>query len=181
MNNPFFIIAVIALLLLGLVFTSMVFLIFQFLKFKTFERNKEIQNFNRPISTFPQPENQPTFCKNHPTIPAVGMCNICEETFCSSCIKNHKSLQFCLPHLEIFLTSNWTEVASILTTPHEPEKGMFLYDFKRLQWKEKSTPTYIQTQYKINVENDQIESCVVLFAQDNCVTELREEIEAINH
>lgn len=105
------------------------------------------------------------YCFHHPSEMTVGSCDICEHAFCAHCLKNHKSLHFCTEHLQLFLMSKWEIVTTVKTNPDEVKKGVELYDLKKSLWEKEKIPSFLETQYKIDVENDQIESFVALYAR----------------
>ncbi|MBI2522232.1 MAG: hypothetical protein HYV97_17565 [Bdellovibrio sp.] len=107
------------------------------------------------------------YCSNHCDIPARGTCAICGELFCENCLKNYEVLHFCGEHYQLFLNHKWVEVETIKTSPNDPERGLALYSFKEKLWRESKIPSYIMTQYKIDIENDLIESHIKLYAKDS--------------
>lgn len=106
------------------------------------------------------------YCLNHPEEMSSGVCDICEKAFCAHCLKNHKNLHFCPEHLQIFLSAKWDIVTTVKTNPDETTEGVRLYHIKHDLWKD-GIPSYLETQYKINIENDFIESFVALYAREN--------------
>jgi hypothetical protein len=112
-------------------------------------------------------EHSASFCPHHPEEPAEAMCNICDTYFCEKCIKNHKTLLFCREHYQLYMNNDWNKIIIIKSTPSEPELGVRLYDFKRKLYKDNLIPTVVETHYKINIDHDNIESYLVLFAQKN--------------
>jgi hypothetical protein len=125
----------------------------------------EKKNFENDLSLKHIPATEQYFCDHHPQEMSVGTCDICEKAFCSHCLKNHKNLHFCPEHLQLFLMSQWSQVVSVKTSADEPKSGVYLYNLKQELWKEE-IPTYMETQYKINIDNDHIESFVALFSRD---------------
>lgn len=114
----------------------------------------------------PVPIREEFYCLNHPEEMSSGVCDICEKAFCAHCLKNHKNLHFCPEHLQIFLTAKWDVVTTVKTNPEETTEGVRLYHVKHDLWKD-GIPSYLETQYKINIENDFIESFVALYARIN--------------
>jgi hypothetical protein len=115
-------------------------------------------------------------CHLHPKEPSEGSCAICAEYFCKSCLKPQQSLLFCREHLNLYLNSQWSEVCNVKSSPTDPEAGVELIDWKKKLWDSEGTPTFIQTHYKINVDGDQIESWVVLFAREKETDEVRKRL-----
>ena len=112
------------------------------------------------------------YCENHPDIPSVGGCLICEDVFCEKCLIEHESLYFCKEHFKTFANNKWKQVTDTRTTPNTPEDGLYIYHFKRHIWKVQNIPSFVLTHYKINIEEDYIES----FIQLNVVEDIAEEL-----
>ena len=112
------------------------------------------------------------YCTNHSDIPSIGGCLICEDVFCEKCLIEHDSLYFCKEHFKTFANNKWKQVTDTRTTPNTPEEGLYIYHFKRHIWRDKKIPSFVLTHYKINIEEDFIES----FIQLNVVEEKAEEI-----
>lgn len=117
------------------------------------------------------------FCENHPEVPSVGGCLICEEVFCEKCLIEHENMYFCKEHFKTFANNKWKQITDIKTTPNTPEDGLFIYHFKRHIWKEKKTPSFVLTHYKINIDEDFIESFIQLNVLENEAEKLTEDIE----
>lgn len=101
-------------------------------------------------------------CHNHLDEASVGSCLICEEVFCENCLIEHESMHFCQEHFRVFANNRWKQITDVRTTPDTPEEGLFIYNFKRDMWKERGIPGFVMTHYKINIENDFIESFIQL-------------------
>jgi hypothetical protein len=117
------------------------------------------------------------YCTKHPDRPTVGSCLLCEDVFCEDCLVEHEGMYFCKEHFKVYAAHRWTQITDVRTTPNEPELGLFVYDFKRKIWKESSTPTFVLTHYKINVEGDFIESYIQLNVREEDEVSLRIELE----
>jgi len=102
------------------------------------------------------------YCSNHGEFASVGSCLICEEVFCDNCLIDHESMHFCKDHFRTFANHKWKQITDTRTTPDTPEDGLFIYNFKRDQWLNNKIPSFILTHYKINIENDYIESFIQL-------------------
>jgi hypothetical protein len=64
-----------------------------------------------------------------------------------------------------------------MTTPDTPELGLYIYNFKRELWLKKSIPSFVMTHYKINIDNDYIESFIQLNVREDDVEKLILELE----
>ncbi len=117
------------------------------------------------------------FCENHPEIPSVGSCLICEDVFCEKCLIEHENMYFCKEHFKTFANNKWKQITDVKTTPNSPEDGLFIYHFKRHIWKTNQTPSFVLTHYKINIEEDFIESFIQLNVLENEAEKLLEDIE----
>ncbi len=117
------------------------------------------------------------FCPNHPDEPGEASCGICDHLFCKACIKPFKALHFCKEHMPLMMKNDWEEVLTLQTSTEDPEQGVKLYDIKKKIFQDKSIPTYIETHYKINVDQDYVETYLVLFAIKSDVPVLKENLE----
>jgi hypothetical protein len=113
------------------------------------------------------------FCPNHTEEPGETTCAICEKLFCKSCVKDFKSLHFCKEHLPLIMNFEWDEVFTIKTSTHDPEQGVRLYDIKKDLFEKEDLATYVETHYKINVDQDHIETYLVVYAQRDNVQKVR--------
>lgn len=117
------------------------------------------------------------YCENHPDIPSVGSCLICEDVFCEQCLIEHDSLYFCKEHFKTFANNKWKQITDVRTTPNTPEDGLYIYHFKRHIWQNNKIPSFVLTHYKINIEEDYIESFIQLNVVEDKAEELQNEIE----
>ncbi len=119
-------------------------------------------------------ENSKHYCINHPSDHAMGVCAICQNSYCEECIKEHEGHSFCEAHFRLFVSHEWQEIDTIQTNPDIPESALPLYDFKQTLWQEKEIPSVLSTHYKINIEGDFIESYVKLVVRKEELAELKD-------
>lgn len=105
-------------------------------------------------------------CNNHPDASTAGACLICEDVFCEACLVEHEGMFFCKQHFRTYANYKWKQITDFKTSPHNPEEGMFIYNYKRKQWAQKEKPSFVITHYKINVEEDLIESYIQLHVRE---------------
>ena len=115
-------------------------------------------------------------CVHHKDAPSVGSCLICEEVFCVDCLVDHESMHFCKEHFRTYANHKWKLITDTRTTPDSPEDGLFIYHFKRDLWQDKNIPSFVMTHYKINIENDYIESFIQLNVREEDVEKLSLEL-----
>ncbi len=126
-----------------------------------------VEAVSRNTSKGSLPVEEKLTCPNHPSEPTVNACLICEEVFCEKCIVEHEGLSFCREHFKIYAGQKWKQVTDLKVLPDQPELQMPLWNFKRKIWSEQNTPSFILTHYKINVDDDFIESYVQLFIKES--------------
>ena len=182
-QNNLITIIVFLLLLVFVLMGSMIFILFRLL---TSEKSKESLNstddqnipgkfqFLKPIET---KVTESFYCIHHPETPSSGTCLICEDVFCDNCLIDHESMHFCKEHFRIFAGHKWQQITDVRTTPDTPEEGLYIHNFKRDLWKNKNIPTFVMTHYKINLENDFIESFIQLNVKIEDVEKLTNEIQ----
>lgn len=106
--------------------------------------------------------NEP--CHEHRDQLGQGVCAICNIVLCEECVKEHDGLNFCIEHFRTYLEHDWEGVETIMTTPDTPEVALPLYHFKNSIWQDE-IPSIIRTHYRINIEQDIIESHVSLMVR----------------
>lgn len=124
-----------------------------------------------------RPAKKDLFCPNHRDEPGEVTCAICDKLFCRACIKPFKTMHFCKEHLPLIMRYDWEEVLTLKTSTHDPEAGVRLYDAKKVLFEKEDIPTYIETHYKINVDQDYIETYLVMFGIKERVPELKKKLE----
>ena len=130
------------------------------------ERFKEIEKL--------KPKRSELFCPNHPEEPGETMCAICDKIYCKACIKSFKTLHYCKEHLPLVMRYDWDEVLTLKTSTQDPEQGVRLYDVKKEIFEKQNIPTYVETHYKINVDQDYIETYLVMYAQKEEIPKVRD-------
>jgi hypothetical protein len=123
-----------------------------------------------------KPKRADLFCPHHSEEPGEVMCSICDKLFCKACIKPFKTMHFCKEHLSLMMRFDWAEVLTIKTSTTDPEQGVRLFDVKKELFEKDNIPTFVETHYKINVDQDFIETYLVLFAVKEEVEKLREKL-----
>ncbi len=179
MENTALILIVSTNIILVLILGLLTFLIYKLIKKTQHSPSKDKVNdsnyhpaiLNRMAELKKVDTNTSLFCPYHPNEPGEATCAICDQYFCKSCIKPFKTLNFCKEHIPLVMKHVWEEVTTLKTSTQFPEEGVKLYDFKRDLFKNDQIPTYIETHYKINIDQDYIETYLVLFStQENNLT-----------
>ncbi len=116
------------------------------------------------------------FCPNHANEPGEVMCAICDQLFCKSCIRPFKTLHFCKEHLPLLMRYEWDEVLTLKTSTQSPDEGVRLFDVKKELFQKEDIPTYVETHYKINVDQDHIETYLVLFSVKDKKSDLQDRL-----
>ncbi len=135
----------------------------------------EIQNRLREIEKIKKKKSD-FFCPNHTEEVGEVTCAICDTLFCKSCVKPFKNLHFCKEHLPLIMKFDWVEVLTVKTSTTDPEEGVRLYDAKKDIFQNNDLPTYIETHYKINVDQDFIETYLVLYSIREKSEEIRQKL-----
>lgn len=123
-----------------------------------------------------KPKRTELFCPNHPDEPGEATCSVCDHLFCKACIRPFKSMHLCKEHLPLIMKNDWEEVLTLKTSTEDPEQGVKLYDVKKILFREQNIPMYIETHYKINVDQDYVETYLVLFAMKQEMSQVKEKL-----
>ena len=184
MNNTVLILISLSILLLTLVLGVMSVLLYKIfkrydrpqddvassLKFKEF--HPQVQDRIKNLS-HTNPRDTSLFCQNHNNEAAEGSCAICDDYFCSTCLKPFKNLQYCKDHFSLIMRFEWQEILTLKTSSSNPEEGVLLYDLKKGFYQSMNKPSYIETHYKINIDQDYIETYLVVFGRFEDVDDLK--------
>jgi hypothetical protein len=162
-NNLFTLILFLLFIILLLV-GVLTFIVFKLLAQKN--QNHDLITPILPITPSPPTVVEKYTCSKHKDLPTVGSCLICEDVFCESCLIEHEGMFFCKDHFKTYANHKWKQVTDFKTNANEPEAGIFIYDFKRKVWFKKGIPSFVLTHYKINVEEDLIESYIQLHVRE---------------
>ena len=187
MDNTALILIVITNLSIVLILGALTFLIYKLLK-QNNARNQagEVEEFNpqyhpaikqrmKDLSPLKLQRSE-LFCPNHPAEPGEVSCGICDRLFCRVCIKPYKNLHFCREHMPLIMNHEWVEVLTVKTSTQDPEEGVRLYDEKKRIYQDLDIPTFIETHYKINVDQDFIETYLVVFSKLDNLEQVNQEL-----
>ncbi len=185
MENYLFYILILLSLLISILVVAVLVLIFFYLR----DRSKQAQVSNQrdhnlnPTTAIQtsaaqvyRPPRAEGYCINHSSEKAVALCAVCSKTLCEECASEAENLYFCSEHFQTYLESEWISLTNIKTTPDNPSEGVALYEFKDNLWAKEQVPTFIVTHYRINIENDFIESYVQLHVRKDDEEVLKEKI-----
>lgn len=184
MENTAIILIVITLFLLVIIVGLLSVLIYKVLMNRPEITKEPISEFHPAIMERMKqlkslkPRSASLFCPNHPEEPGEVSCAICDKIFCKSCVKSFKTLHFCKEHHPLVMREEWDEILTLKTSTTDPEKGVILYEVKKELFERDDIPTFIETHYKINIDDDYIETYLVLFGIKNQVMNLKEKFQA---
>lgn len=101
-------------------------------------------------------------CLYHPEERAHAACAISNEPICERCVREHEGVLVSAEYFKMLIENDWVAIETVMTTPDSPEASAHLYAFKKELWEKNQTPTFITTHYKIDVNEDLIESHISL-------------------
>ncbi len=177
-QNFLFIIIIILLLFVFILIGVILFIFYKFL-LKTPTNTENVATVQLPKLLKKDIVVEKFYCHNHPDKNSIGSCLICEEVFCENCLIEHDGMFFCKEHFKIFANNEWEQISDVKTTPDTPMDSMYIWDFKRQLWNDEKIPSFVLTHYKINVENDFIESYVQLNVKKDLAEKYRIELEKL--
>ncbi|MFG1487382.1 hypothetical protein [Halobacteriovorax sp. RZ-2] len=114
--------------------------------------------------------------KNKSQEKILGLCSICEKELVENDYFNVDSLHLCRDHFNLYSRHEWVAITNERTTSDTPEKGVYIYNFKKNTWDNDKIPTFILCEYKIDVESDLIETYVQLHVQKEIEDEMRQRL-----
>lgn len=98
------------------------------------------------------------FCIDHPEMPAKGICSISGDQYCELCITKERDVRIARKYLHMFLDTDWKQSYFFNDAQMGEQKIEELMRVKSQLWRNKEVPVIAQKQFKINIENDDIET-----------------------
>lgn len=180
LNSSLMIVVVLLLAIIAILIVVSIFLALNY-----FKKQKSQNTLKNDQETIEPVLEGIGLCKNHEDKNSVGICAICEDEFCIDCLKQIENISLCPEHFSIYASNTWVPITNQRTTPNDPNEGIYIYKFKQDLWSKKSIPTFIVNDYKIQVENDYIETYVQLHVteekKETLETELKNFKEKLTH
>jgi hypothetical protein len=125
-------------------------------------------------------EHLASVCVDHPDEPAVKRCAISGDPFCEHCITRQNDTWVARKYLDLFLDSDWEELMMLPDHKTEHDVKTRLSKMKSDLWKKKGIPVIIQSNYKINVEEDEIESYTVVVVRQEDRNYVKKELSFVH-
>lgn len=172
------IISILALVLVTLI-SALTFLAYRYLKLKESQlapvivESKILPNLQDQISGYKKIEPASSYCIDHPENKAKGICSISSEAFCELCLTKQDDLRLGRKYLDFYLDTEWIKLLMVEDEQLDLENLEQLKAIKNEGWISEKRPLIIQDQFKINIEEDKIESYKVLLTrQEDKITYL---------
>ncbi|MCO4755688.1 MAG: hypothetical protein KC478_14500, partial [Bacteriovoracaceae bacterium] len=168
----------------------------RFLKLKELEKASSsetvVKSKSEPQKFVPRPNNNgdilkaiktqlnpSLYCVDHEDMIASGQCAISGESYCEHCLTKQKDIKVAKKYLDLYLDSDWTEVAMIANVEVSQDAVDRIVKVKRSLWQERSMPMIVQGHYKINVQTDAIEAFTVIIVRKDDSDYIQKEISFI--
>lgn len=181
MEKLLFIIVIILAVILVLLLGAIVYFLFRYLKIKEANSeegtalDKDHPSFKKipkevkeNIQSAKESKKQlvGSFCVDHPDLAAKGRCSISDDLYCELCLTKEKDVKIARKYLSLFLDHDWPTVYMLNNEKVGADKLNELMRVKKELWKEKEVPVITQRQFKINIENDEIETFTVVMIRE---------------
>jgi uncharacterized protein YfeS len=121
-------------------------------------------------------ESLASVCVDHPDVPALKKCAISDQSYCELCITRQLDVWVAKKYLDVLLDSEWEEIYMLPDTKGHHDVKSRLQKVKSELWQNNGIPVLIQGHYKINVEDDKIESYTVIKARVEDLRLLKREL-----
>lgn len=106
------------------------------------------------------------FCSDHPEVVATGVCAISDRFYCQACLLKEGDVKLSRKYLNLYLDASWETLFFLNDNEIGPEVLSHLTHVKQRVWKEEKLPIITQKQFKINIEDDSIESFTMISVRD---------------
>lgn len=119
------------------------------------------------------------YCSDHPDLVSVGVCAISGKNYCEHCLKSFQSLKIGKKYMNLYLDHEWAVFMTLAkeSTFADPPKEVL--DLKYRLWSESQIPVIVQSQFKINIDSDEVESFIVLKARTMDIDVIQSQFEEI--
>lgn len=135
----------------------------------------QLKSINTPID-----EVSSSICIDHPEELALNKCAISAEAYCEKCIIKHDETWVAKKNLDILLSAQWHELFCIKDSENFQSTKERLMKVKASLWKNATVPILIQGHFKIDVEDDKIQSFIVIKARTEDIEFVKKELSFIN-
>jgi hypothetical protein len=163
-------VSILSLLILGL-FTIIAIFVYKYIKLK--EKSTEpVVSFQDKVSPevlealnvakTARPNIVGEFCIDHPDLYAKGTCAISNEAYCELCLTKEEEIKVARKFLDLLLDTEWEELYMVNNTVIGADKLNELFKLKKQMWHDDQIPMVAHKQFKLNVEDDKIETYTLL-------------------
>lgn len=121
-------------------------------------------------------QNLASVCIDHPDAPALKKCSLSDQSYCESCITRQLDVWVAKKYLDVLLDSEWEELFMLPDTKSHHDVKVRLKKVKAELWEKRGIPVLVQGHYKINVEEDEIESYTVIKARAQDLEFIKKEL-----
>jgi hypothetical protein len=113
------------------------------------------------------------YCVDHSTEISIGNCAISSNAYCKHCLKSFQSIRVGKKYLNMYLAHEWKDFLILEKKNSYEEVPTYLLDIKNEIWQSEEIPVIVQNHYKINIQDDSIESFTVFQCRDEDLDNLK--------
>jgi hypothetical protein len=167
-------VSILSFLILALIIVLFIFL-FKFLKLKETQDSDSSKlsvagitpEVNRELADAKsiQDSSFGKFCIDHPELPAKGLCSISDKVYCELCLTKEDDIKIARKFLNLYLDNEWESLYFLNNEQTGADKLNEFIRVKKQIWNEEKLPVITQKQFKINIEDDQIEAFTMVMVR----------------
>ncbi len=178
MNSYLIIFAIFLILLLIVLIGFLCLLGFKFIKHQNLIEqqavvNSENKSINNEVKLNP-------FCVDHEEEFAVGNCSIDGQAYCEICLTRIDDMKFAKKNSDEYLNYKWTSLTMFKKQSEQNDFDDRIKKAKAELWNKNNKPLIVRGHFKINVEDDSIESFTTLMCREEDEIFMRKELNFIN-
>lgn len=176
--NSYLIIFAIFLILLLIILIG--FLLFFGLKFVNQQKELE-QKVNDTTANLPEAKVKINpFCVDHDEEFSVGNCSIDGLSYCELCLTRIDDMKFARKNSDEYLNYKWTSLTMFRTKKGQNDFEDRIKKAKSELWLKDKKPLIVRGHFKLNVEDDSIESFTTLMCREEDAAFMKKELNFIN-
>lgn len=120
------------------------------------------------------------FCVDHDEEFAVGNCSIDGQAYCELCLTRIDDMKFARKNSDEYLNYKWASLTMFKTQKGQGDFEDRIKKAKSELWLKDKKPLIVRGHFKINVENDSIESFTTLMCREEDAAFMKKELNFIN-
>ena len=120
------------------------------------------------------------FCVDHPELFAKGVCALSNKSYCELCLTKENDVKVARKYLDMLLDSKWENLHMLNSAKVSADNLNQLFKTKKELWDLEELPIIVHREFKINIENDQVETYVFVKVREQDIETVTPKLSFLN-